>query len=710
MKCGLGVLVLLLGVQGASEARATNTLRVMSFNLRYASAAADLGSWKQWANETFTPQRREFVYEVLANRQPELVGFQEGEDVQLDDLAAHLPAHYAFQRQRPSGGGGAENAAMMWNTNVLELLDRGVFALGPSPGGGYWNNPPATNFDPYLFFPDMGLGFPRLALWGRFRLRATGQQFHFYTTHFDFNATPQVNSAALISDDARTRCARIPASPLAIVVGDFNSTQADNDWRLFTGAYTNNGITGDFADAWWQVHQTWTDSGTMHGYSGGTRPATDRIDWILHRGGFQAVQMSIVNESTTATNRSTLATSTMYASDHYPVLALLQFPPIAEDYDRDGIPDARELATATLLPAIADSDNDGLLDGEEDLDGDGSVDGGETDPRAPGDTQKPTDIRNHQMDGIRDHTASLLASHGLDLHARFDGRYLYVATHDAGEGSDHFLFIATNATDAVSAPWAKAGSVARWCAYLADENDSGYASWYDAAGARITNALAARQATYFQNGGSLEGVIDLGRILGAGFTAPLFLAAAPYGSADGGALFAPAQAPEGNGDGNLLGTNEYVRLDPGDMDGDGIGNAADPDRDGDGLPDAWELAHGLSPDSTNGIHGHAGDPDADGAANAQEWAAATRPTDPTDSFRISAMAQGPTNPGIGWAGVHGKLYQVWITGSGGLSDAAAWSCIHTSAPITNFPTADLSCPTAAPGTTAPIFYRLSVTP
>ncbi len=146
----------LLALVFAVPAQATNVIRVMTFNLRYASATNDGAN--SWTNLTDAPERRQVVVSVMTNRAPDLVGFQEGEDAQLDYLQQYCPG-YAFERRKPSGGSGQENASFAWKTNRLDLLDRGVFSLGPAPGGSYWNNNPATNFDPYLFFPAMGLIF-----------------------------------------------------------------------------------------------------------------------------------------------------------------------------------------------------------------------------------------------------------------------------------------------------------------------------------------------------------------------------------------------------------------------------------------------------------------------------------------------------------------------------------------------------------------------
>lgn len=52
------------------------------------------------------------------------------------------------------------------------------------------------------------------------------------------------------------------------------------------------------------------------------------------------------------------------------------------------------------------------------------------------------------------------------------------------------------------------------------------------------------------------------------------------------------------------------------------------DPDGDGLPSAWETAHGLNPNSAAGNDGAAGDPDADGSSNLQEFQRGTDPRNP----------------------------------------------------------------------------------
>lgn len=155
-----------------------------------------------------------------------------------------------------------------------------------------------------------------------------------------------------------------------------------------------------------------------------------------------------------------------------------------------------------------------------------------------------------QMDGTLDGDASLIASNnGLSLWAGVKGDVLYVATDDAGEGNDHFIFLAEVPGGPTSAPWAKAGQVAAWDAFLADENDNDFEGWFDATGA--TNAMTGL------NGGVLEGTINLTEQHGS-IPEIIHLAVAPYSTPDGGTLLSVSQVPASqNGDGNID-ADEYI--------------------------------------------------------------------------------------------------------------------------------------------------------
>lgn len=177
-----------------------------------------------------------------------------------------------------------------------------------------------------------------------------------------------------------------------------------------------------------------------------------------------------------------------------------------------------------------------------------------------------TTIQRFTMDGALDTSATVIAGGvtSIRIATAFsaDGR-LYVATDDAGEGSDHFVLVSAVApgTATRGAPFGKLGTVAVGAGptlFLADENDNDFESWFrlEAAGGDTLLSGPAYAAATATNGGVLEGTIDLVAVFGA-VPAGVYVAAVPYATGDGGALVPAAQTPAGNGDGNIDAA-EYV--------------------------------------------------------------------------------------------------------------------------------------------------------
>ncbi len=162
----------------------------------------------------------------------------------------------------------------------------------------------------------------------------------------------------------------------------------------------------------------------------------------------------------------------------------------------------------------------------------------------------------YTMDGSLDGSASLLDSNGLTLYAANSGDYFYVATTDAGEGNDHFIFVALNPGSLLGAPWAKSGSVAQWNVFVADEDSNTFSGWFDSGGNYGISGFS--ESATGSNGGVLEGVISLSEVLG---TVPsyLYLSASAYQTNDGGSLIFSTQSPPSqNSDGNVD-ANEYIK-------------------------------------------------------------------------------------------------------------------------------------------------------
>ncbi len=253
----------------------------------------------------------------------------------------------------------------------------------------------------------------------------------------------------------------------------------------------------------------------------------------------------------------------------------------------------------------------------------------------------------------------------------------------------------------------------------------------------------ARHATVADNAAQFGGGVFGGGVGGSHLNSLIFLNNAPGGGEDHGGgpmlfdhcgLSDPPPGP-GNigvpplfrdrpaGDYRLIegspGVDAGIEVgDPEDLDGvprplDGDGNgvaapdmgahelaAANSDSDGDGLRDAWEVAHGLHPLSDAGMDGAAGDPDGDAATNRDEQGADTDPMDPSSSLLLIDVRR--DGPGIRVTFKGGQAARQFLERAPGLSTTDAWTLVYTGEPPTP-PTN--SVPDAVP-TNAPAIYRL----
>jgi endonuclease/exonuclease/phosphatase family metal-dependent hydrolase len=122
------------------------------------------------------------------------------------------------------------------------------------------------------------------------------------TTHFDTNPASWLPASQVALEQIN----RQAGQNSVWLMGDFNCPGSCPAW--------NHLIQGGFQDAWRQTGHGEEGIFTLHKFSGQDLTQEGRIDWILHRGPWQAQSCVIDRRNKNG----------FYPSDHFPVSAVYE--------------------------------------------------------------------------------------------------------------------------------------------------------------------------------------------------------------------------------------------------------------------------------------------------------------------------------------------------------------------------------------------------
>jgi endonuclease/exonuclease/phosphatase family metal-dependent hydrolase len=252
-------------------------LKIMTFNIRYGSAADGDNHWAQ---------RKDLVIERIRAFGPDLLGIQECRDDEQAEFMRHsLPEYRMFSIQRGGDGSTAsEMAPILFRHSAFDVIQSGFFWLSPTPD--------------VVGSKSRASAFPRTAIWAALRHIPSGQALVFLNTHFDYQPRAINGSARQLRQWAIGALLRYPL----IVSGDFNADKQSRAYRL---------LTAPLVDAYRQIHPDATNEATFHNFGRATSPTP--IDWILASHHFTVLDAAI----------DTTTPGGCYPSDHYPVVAVL---------------------------------------------------------------------------------------------------------------------------------------------------------------------------------------------------------------------------------------------------------------------------------------------------------------------------------------------------------------------------------------------------
>lgn len=280
MKTGLfGIIILFCAVASLGQRPADYShVRVMSFNIRYNEPRDGVNAW---------PNRKQKVADVIRFHKADLIGVQEAQIGQLEDLEKLLPDFAWCGVGRTDGKRDGEYSAILYRKQRFKILECITFWLSETPdaaGSKGWD-----------------AAFPRIVTFAKFRDIRSKKTFYHFNTHFDhMGVKARLESAKMIIG----RIKNASGGAQSILTGDLNvkedteayKTLAAADSGLKDARYTS--INGHFGGA-----------STFNAFK--EMQPGNKIDYIFVTPGIRVFEHGILSDNWDG----------LWASDHLPVLA-----------------------------------------------------------------------------------------------------------------------------------------------------------------------------------------------------------------------------------------------------------------------------------------------------------------------------------------------------------------------------------------------------
>ena len=261
----------------APQPVAASPLSVMSFNIRYGTAADGDNHWLR---------RREQLFALLREQQADVIGLQEALHSQIAEILDAVPGYAYVGVGRRDGRQAGEYAAILYRTARLQVRRSDTFWFSDTPG--------------VVKSTSWGNQIERICTWAYFEDRE-GPAFYAFNVHLDHLSQPsRERSVALLLDRIALRDPRAPV----VVTGDFNA--GENNPAAVA-------MRASFRDSFRVLHPGASEVGTFNGFTMG-QTSGDKIDFVFVEPGVEVLDAAIVRTSRDG----------RYPSDHFPVTARIR--------------------------------------------------------------------------------------------------------------------------------------------------------------------------------------------------------------------------------------------------------------------------------------------------------------------------------------------------------------------------------------------------
>lgn len=276
----LKIPVLMMAFVLAVQMLPGQTLNIASFNIRYDNPR---DSGNLWVN------RAPVVADLIRFHEFDIFGTQEGLRHQLDDIAKALPEFAYYGKGRDDGDKKGEHSAIFYLKDKFRVLQSGDFWLSQTP------DKPGPGWDARL---------NRICSWLQLEDKKAKKKFFVFNVHFDHQGVEaRKESSKLILQKIKTLAGNSPV----ILTGDFNGDH-NSEW------YQTLANSGTLSDTYKLSKHPYVPTGSFNNF-GSNLNHNSIIDHIFVTKQFTVHKWGVLTDSYHG----------KYPSDHFPVLAVVEF-------------------------------------------------------------------------------------------------------------------------------------------------------------------------------------------------------------------------------------------------------------------------------------------------------------------------------------------------------------------------------------------------
>lgn len=274
-------LILLLLLPDCKRKHDADTLKVITFNIRYDNPHDSINAW---------PNRASFLCWFLNDEEPDLIGMQEVLNHQYEYIDSVLTGYSSVGVGRSDGAKQGEMNPVFFRKDRFDLIRSKTFWLSDSPsmaGSQAW-----------------GANLPRIVTWVELSEKTTSKHFYFFNTHFAHDSdSARIMSSGLLLSKVDSITADFPF----VITGDLNMRISGKGYEILTGPFESVPL---FEDTYAVTEKRPVGPAyTFNGFSDSI--SSGRIDYIFVRNG-----MKVLDHRTFIKKEHGI-----YISDHWPVMS-----------------------------------------------------------------------------------------------------------------------------------------------------------------------------------------------------------------------------------------------------------------------------------------------------------------------------------------------------------------------------------------------------